>query len=49
MALHKKHIKGGHMTKGNLEQKTKEMYYKVQTKRRREGMNGSGAEIPETV
>ena len=36
-------------TKRNLEQETREMYYKVQTTARGGGMNGSRVEIPETV
>ena len=36
-------------TKEGPKQKTKEMYYEVQTIRRRDGTSGSGAEIPETV
>ena len=35
--------------KESLEWRIREMYYKVQTTMRREGMNRSGAEIPETV
>ena len=36
-------------TKEGPRRKTKEMYYKVQTIRRRDGTSRSGAEIPETV
>ena len=36
-------------TKGSPEQRTREMYYKVQTTTRSEGMSGSGVEIPEMV
>ena len=36
-------------TKKNLEQKTREMYYKVQTVTRRGGTNRSRVEILETV
>ena len=36
-------------TKEGPRRKTKETYYKVQTTKRRDGMSGSGAEIPETV
>ena len=35
--------------KESPKQKTKEMYYKVQTVMRRDGMSRSGAEILETV
>ena len=35
--------------KESPKRKTREMYYKVQTVTRRDGMSGSGAEIPETV
>ena len=35
--------------KESLEWRIREMYYKVQTTMRREGMSGSGVEIPETV
>ena len=64
----RKHIKGGHVTKGTYEQsptkvqsgsvvstkgspeqRTREMYYKVQTTTRSEGMSGSGVEILEMV
>ena len=36
-------------TKEGPRRKTKEMYYKVQTIKRRDGTSRSGAEIPEMV